>query len=122
MVHILLQAGAKIKEKDNYGFTPLHRACGVAASNEKAIKTILETVDLLIGKGADVHTTNNRKETPLHIAVQENNEQLAFKLVNLGADVLQENEDGKNALELAPEALQEDLLALARSMLVVCQY
>lgn len=59
IVHILLNAGAKVDAVDNYGYTPLH--CAVEKS--------LEGVLILLDAGANVDAVSIYGEAPLHVAI-----------------------------------------------------
>ncbi|MBY0353178.1 ankyrin repeat domain-containing protein [Candidatus Babeliales bacterium] len=59
MVNILLGAGSRLNQQDNYGQTPLHLACSFG-------KTHL--VELLLEHGADPNIQNRYGDTPLHQA------------------------------------------------------
>ncbi|PRP78811.1 ankyrin repeat-containing protein [Planoprotostelium fungivorum] len=106
----IMKKGAKASPTDKYGNTALHRACGNVIMKES---DRLEMVKLLLSKTSP-NKKNNRSETPLHIAVVEDNRAVALLLVNEGADVLIEGEDEKNSLELARFDFRDELLECAR--------
>ena len=57
---------------------------------------------MLVGKGADVNAKASNGTTPLHDAVQLNQEVIDF-LIDNGADPDIKNDNGKSAKDLAPE-------------------
>ena len=61
VVSVLLEAGAAVNAKDEYGETPLH---GAASWNENP-----EVISVLLKAGADVNAKDESGETPLHVAV-----------------------------------------------------
>jgi len=81
----LIKNGADVMASNEYGYTPLHKAC--------MNKSNFEIAKLLIEKGADVNaklSENNNDYTgysTLHFAVKENNFKLTKLLVENGADV-----------------------------------
>ena len=62
-VEILLQAGANSNQKDSQGNTPLMFASRSLFVSDKIIQLLFES-------GADVNAVNKRKETAIHIAIE----------------------------------------------------
>jgi ankyrin repeat protein len=71
---------------------------------------------LLLSKKADFQAQDKQGDTPLHVAVVENNFKVALLLVGAGADVEKENADGKNPLELSSPELREAIIPIARKL------
>lgn len=116
-VHLLIQAGANIDVKDNYGVTPLMLAsrwsgneqivaeliengANIEAKDEDgdtALQYVLnkECAKLLIDAGADIHTKNANNESILENAVCAECAQL---FINLGLDVNEKDGDGDTPL------------------------
>jgi ankyrin repeat protein len=67
--------------------TPLH----LASQNGHAVKAACK----LIESGADVTAPNNGGETPLHLALQEGQVDVAHLLIGRGADVTAQNNKGE---------------------------
>ncbi|QLG45341.1 ankyrin repeat domain-containing protein [Costertonia aggregata] len=62
-----------VNRKDNTGNTILHKVCGrETLHEEKRAKEVYKLVKLLIASGADVNITNDKEETPMMIASQDN--------------------------------------------------
>ena len=59
IVKFLLEKGASIDSKNDYGSTPLHLA---------SMKGHLEIVKLLLGEGANIDAKDENGSTPLHWA------------------------------------------------------
>ena len=87
----LLERGADVNAKDDYGITPLHRA---AINSNRAV------AELLIAKGADVNTKSNAGMTPLHWALGEGPVETAELLIAKGADVNVKDNIGKTPLHI----------------------
>lgn len=69
VVNGLLKRGANVNQPINDQLTrkyPLHLALNVRAKNNIGAEFQLETVDLLVKQGADVHISDARGWTPLH--------------------------------------------------------
>ncbi|XAR61262.1 hypothetical protein NMG60_11034909 [Bertholletia excelsa] len=71
-----LAEGAEVNERDQNGWTPLHRA---------AFKGRAEGVELLLGNGARVDLADNDGRTPLHLAIEAGHLQIARQLIAHGA-------------------------------------
>lgn len=66
-----------IMDKDNFGITPLHRAC--AAGH-------VDTVSLLLDRGAMINDRNMNGSTPLHYAASNDRVDVVKLLLERGAD------------------------------------
>jgi ankyrin repeat protein len=75
IVRILLDGGAQVNESET-GFTPLHAA---------AFAGNLETVKLLVSRGANVNARNSAKQTPLALAKKRTSEEIQKYLIEHGA-------------------------------------
>ena len=109
MAELLIQRGTDLNKSDTNGSTPLHLACKRAETN--IVKAILakdasgvnqcdfrsmsplhhgvlsgdvEIIRLLLSHDANIGATNNRGETPLHLASGENNIEAAHILLDKG--------------------------------------
>lgn len=93
--------GSMVLDRDDKGNTPLHTAIEDNAPSE--------VIEVLIAKGADIDSRNNRINTPLHNAFLANNRSAVEVLVRAGADLFSRNGEGKTpiimACELGVEAL-----------------
>ncbi|KAK9892053.1 hypothetical protein WA026_018252 [Henosepilachna vigintioctopunctata] len=78
----LLDAGANSNIADADGYSPLH----TLALHSETDKTRI-FVRLLVEHKANVNSTNNFKETPLHIAIDEGNEGMVDILLESGASI-----------------------------------
>ena len=61
----------------------------------------IETTELLIHFGADVNDSDEKENTPLHLASNKGNVELCEYLINQGVDIYKENKLGKTPFELA---------------------
>jgi ankyrin repeat protein len=97
----LLERGADVNTKDNFGQTPLHRA-----SYDNQIKT----AKLLLDAGADVNAKDIVGWTPLHYVSYNKLIEIAVILLERGADLEAKDEDGKTPLHLAKSNKMKTLL------------
>jgi ankyrin repeat protein len=88
----LVRAGADVKAKDQFGYTPLHWA---------ARRGHTELAQTLLDAGADAKAENDMGETPLHEAACEGHTEFAQTLLNAGADAKAENDMGYTPLHEA---------------------
>jgi len=84
---LIAAAPALVKARDVDGATLLHHAAGFGS---------IETMKLLLDKGADVNAANKRKSTPLLWGMHDLAK--AKLLIERGADVNQKNVDGRGPL------------------------
>ena len=92
MAQMLLNAGADIKLKDEYGQTPLMNLNG---------NTSGEIIQLLAQHGADLNGTGRSGQTPLIAAAQYDNFEAVKALLEVGADVKIKDGFGNSALDHA---------------------
>jgi len=100
----LIDSGAKIDAQNYIGETALHYIVSQWNDNDERCKKI---ADLLIKKGLDINSVDNKGDTPLHTIARrfsEQKEAINF-LVKKGANPNIKNYDGKTPLELAKEKL-----------------
>ena len=92
VLHILLENGAQVQEKNSKDWTALDCAASSGA---------LACAELLLQYDAPVDPMDKAHTTPLHLAAQFGHPQLARLLLEHGADVTLEDIYGYNALEIA---------------------
>ncbi|UKZ79033.1 hypothetical protein TrVFT333_006784 [Trichoderma virens FT-333] len=106
IVKLLVEKGADIEVKGQYGWTPLLSAAAgdqygdtpllwaATGANEAVIK-------LLVEKGANIEVKNQIGRTPLACAAASGREAVVKLLVEKGADINAEHEGGETPLSLA---------------------
>lgn len=94
MVPELIEGGADVTAKNNYGNTPLHDA--VSFNRFSILPKLLE-------KSADVNAQNELGETPLHIAAANGRQDIVNLLVFHNADVNIVSVNGRSPLHAACE-------------------
>ncbi|KAK1764670.1 hypothetical protein QBC33DRAFT_546789 [Phialemonium atrogriseum] len=92
IVKLLLEKGADIETKDEYGRTPLSLA---ARNGHEAM------VKLLLEKGADTETKDKYGQTPLSWAAMNGHEAVVKLLLEKGADIETKDEYGQTPLSWA---------------------
>ena len=105
-VRWLVENGADINSKDEYGQTALMNA---------AHRGQVEFIRLLIEKGADLNTTAKYKLSALMLALIAGHPDVARLLIEAGADVnLRSNMNFYGALHLAENAGYSEIVALLK--------
>ena len=84
-VKLLLDRGANIEEKDNYGITPIHRAAWEGQT---------DTVEFLLDRGANIEEKNNRGYTPIHSAAENGKTDTVELLLDRGAHIEEKDDNG----------------------------
>ena len=103
MVEYLLDKGFDIEFKNKFsGYTPLI----YAATNMKRI------LELLIARGANIHATNNRGETALHVAVANGYLENVVILLEKGSTLESVDQEGNTPLHHACRQYQLDILKM----------
>lgn len=85
-VDLYLRYGAAVDRKNNEGLTPLNAACS-QPQEVKRLESYFKVCKMLIGAGADIHTTDQDKHSPLHMACKNANPDIVELLLSKGADV-----------------------------------
>lgn len=103
VMRLLLQKGANVYAKDYAKNTALHH---VAASPYYAGKELMEAAQLLIEhqlllQEVTINFRNRDGDTPLHIAVKNENNDLIKLFLQFGADVNIKNKEGNTPLHCA---------------------
>ncbi len=100
-IKYLIERGADVNAKEQYGNTPLHWA---------SIENRIELAKLLIERGADVNAKRNDEETPLHTASWKNRIETAKLLIEKGADLEAKCNKGKTPFDWARSDEMKELL------------
>jgi ankyrin repeat protein len=93
-LQVLLEAGADINAKDEDNNTALHAAVISKLTDEE----IEKSCRILIATGADLSAKNDKLDTPLHLAAKYCNSAIVKCLLELGANVKEENTDKQTTL------------------------
>ena len=83
----------EMNKRDAYGNTPLHQACNNGHS--EVVRRMLQM------KQIEVDSVNDIWETPLYIAVKENNFYITELLLKAGAEVGKTDDNGEGLLHIA---------------------
>ena len=103
MVRILVEGGADVDARNNFGEPALHAA--IDGENR-------EMVRILVAGGADVDAKNSFGETALHRAILKGDSDLVRMLVDAGADVSITNAFGDSALSRAVHEGNKEILQI----------
>ena len=108
MVQVLLDYGLDINVKDNHGFTPLSRASQKGFKNAGVAR-------LLLDHGADPNVRTRRSgrgSTPLHLAVEDGEVEIARLLLERGASVEAQDEQRRTPVDVASGERCDELITL----------
>jgi hypothetical protein len=144
MVPALLQAGARIEDEDERGFTPLvlasyngqetttalllslgalpdggSEAQGSSALMGVAFKGYASIARLLLNAGADANRRNRAGQTPLMMAALFGHREIIQMLVDAGADITLRDGTGNDASDVARAQGNEELAAMLASRAAV---
>lgn len=126
IVELLLKNKASVNAKDQWEWTPLHRA-QVKKENERVTRILLNykaevdarcgkqrtplhwaaewgntlTVPILLAHKADIEAKDSAGRTPLHVAIDYRQTEMVILLAERGADVSAQNNEGHDALSAA---------------------
>jgi ankyrin repeat protein len=103
VVRLLLDRGADVAAKTEYGWTALHWA---AESGHEAV------MRLLLDQGADIAAKDERGRTALHWAAENGHEAVVRLLLDQGADIAAKDGEGRTALHWAAESGHEAVVRL----------
>ena len=104
VVNLLISRDANIKTQDDFGWQPLHRAQVHYGGDDIAAK--------LIESGADVNAKCLNGKTPLHYAVERENESMIRLLLELGADMSAQDIARRAPLHTAIDCRSEHMVHL----------
>ena len=108
---VLLSYNIKMRNSKD-GRTALH---GLVLASCKPDAGHVEIAKKLIEKGLDINATDFQKRTPLHLAAESNNQEMAeYLLVDCGANVDAKDFNGKTALDYAEQKLHSDMADLLK--------
>ena len=94
VLRLLIRCGSNVNRHDHYGsYTALHLAVACSAHN-----SAIETVDILLAAGADIHACTRWGTTALISAAIRGHQPLVEHLLSCGADVDARSYDGKTPL------------------------
>ncbi|XP_054889235.1 ankyrin repeat and SOCS box protein 10 [Poeciliopsis prolifica] len=85
-VELYLRHGAAVDKQNDEGLTPLNAACA-QPQEIKDLGRYLKVCQMLLDAGADVHTKDQDKHTPLHMACKNANPDVVDLLLAKGSSV-----------------------------------
>ena len=98
-VQQLIESGANINKRDQFGSTPLIIAVTFGRD---------EIASMLLNAGADINVTNNEGSTPLHLAALFGRTEIVKTLLNQGADRDIRNNSGATAYDIVAIPFETD--------------
>lgn len=83
---LYLRYGAAVNRQNNEGLTPLNAACSQRQEVDQ-LQSYFKVCQILQGAGADVHSLDQDRRTPLHMACRNANPDIVEMLLASGATV-----------------------------------
>jgi ankyrin repeat protein len=83
VIKYLIEVGADIKARDNYGNNCLHYACILSLDDQLSIDEYLAFLHYLLEQGIEVNTANNSGETPLLYFIRFTKSKHVLTILNL---------------------------------------
>ncbi|KAJ3256992.1 hypothetical protein HK103_004975 [Boothiomyces macroporosus] len=105
IVSLLIEFGAEIKVKDDYGVTPIHWASNY--DDPKLINTLLEKGDLGL---SELSLKDSFGSTPLHFASVRNKANTVKLLLRAGSNPFITNNDSRKPSEVTTDSDIRDIL------------
>ena len=99
---LLLNAGAHVDGRYGNDLTALMWAAG--HSNDVPFSEGVETVGLLLSRGAGFDLADDRGRTALMMAAERGHAEIVTHLLSAGANLLARDDEGRSALDLASDA------------------
>jgi len=127
LCRILLEHNVDINARSDSGDTPLHRAVAphyFKDPRDRPPPDLLGIIQLLLGRGADVNAQTNDGSTPLHYSSRREcygsstygTVEGSRLLLEHGAKMEVEDNEGKTSLQVALEAGRDDMVELLSSL------
>lgn len=85
-IELYLRYGAAVDKQNDEGLTPLNAACA-QRQEVQDLQRYFKVCQILLGAGADVHTMDQDKRSPLHMACKNVNPDIVDLLLANGACV-----------------------------------
>lgn len=98
VAHQLLDAGALFNERDQAHRTPVHAAIAGMPEQGGAVDIYRDAAALMLARGAEPGAWDRDGITPLHLAAQKSSAALVDWLLQLGASVNKEDDEGRTPL------------------------
>ena len=117
----LIEAHAKIIQRDGEGNTPLHLACKHTNGKSDIVKLLLDThrkkqAGEIVELSGEIDVQNKKGRTALMVAIQECDVHVVRLLIDAGANINICDTENKTALHIAVESDSEDItLSLLRA-------
>ncbi|MDH3659979.1 MAG: ankyrin repeat domain-containing protein [Alphaproteobacteria bacterium] len=108
IVEQLIGTGVPADAADAHALTPLMWAAGHA--NDVPADEAIATIELLLTRGASIDLQDDRGRSALMIAAERGHGEVVRHLMAAGADRLQQDKNGKRALDLAADPSVRSLL------------
>ena len=102
IIDLLLMRGAEVEAEDEFGWKPLHRAT--------TSKGGIRVAQLLLDHDADINSVDTYKKTPLHHAIEKDDEAMVAFLLRAQADIGARDIAKRTPLHTAIECRLENMV------------